>query len=68
MGEYKEIRAKIYSEQSEKMKAVIQRIQKETDCLSSEELGTLSILFGIEKMIKEEESEKIIQFPSKLTL
>ena len=66
MSDYKSIRASIYSGQTDKTKRIINRIREETADLTADELGTLSILFGLDKMIKEDEEKagKIIKFPT----
>lgn len=62
MDNFKTIKASIYSNQSKEMKEIIDKVQSEIIDLTAEELGTLSILIELEKMIKEK--EKIIKFPT----
>ena len=66
MSNYKSIRASIYSSQTDKTKRIIDRIREETADLTADELGTLSILFGLDRMIKEESEKagKIVKFPT----
>ena len=66
MNDNKVIIASIYGRQSEKMKRKIDRIREEIACLTSDELKTLNIIFGLERMIKvdEETAEKVIKFPT----
>ena len=66
MSDYKRIRASIYSEQSEKMKRIIDKIQEETADLTADELGTLSILLGTDRMIRieTETAGKVVKFPT----
>ena len=66
MNDNKVIIASIYGRQSEKMKRKIDRIREEIAGLTSDELKTLNIIFGLERMIKvdEETAEKVIKFPT----
>lgn len=63
MEDWKRIKAEIISGSSENIKALLRQISKELEELSADELGTLSIIMGLYRLIKEEEKNNIIMFP-----
>lgn len=52
MSEYKRIRAEILSGATERVRKIAQSLRREA--LSAEELGTLSIITGLDKQIQEQ--------------
>ena len=66
MDDNKIIIENIYSRQSEKIKRKIDKIREEIAGLTADELETLNIIFGLERMIKvdEETAKKVVKFPT----
>ena len=66
MDDNKIIIENIYGRQSEKIKRKIDKIREEIAGLTADELETLNIIFGLERMIKvdEETAEKVVKFPT----
>ena len=66
MDDNKIIIENIYGRQSEKIKRKIDKIREEIAGLTADELETLIIIFGLERMIKvdEETAKKVVKFPT----
>ena len=67
---YKSTQATVYSQQSNRMKKIINEIKEKTMILTSDEIGTIGFLMDLEREIRKYEAEagtkdkKIIKFPT----